>query len=148
MEIIDKYPRMRFAPSGYFAFDAASQVVHYDPERIDSKIGRLSLLHEISHAILGHFHYDYDLELLSMELAAWNRTKQLAREHEVRFDGRYMSSCIDSYDSWIEQRATCPSCEQFASQVAEDEYRCFACTTRWKVSGELNERVIRRIIKS
>lgn len=147
MEIIDKYPRMRFAPTGYFAFDAATEVIHYDPKRINSKIGRLSLLHEISHALLGHFHYDYDLELLSMELAAWQRTQELAQKHSISYDNQYADSCIESYDAWVQQRATCPECEQFSSQIADDEYRCFACTTRWKVAGELNERVIRRVIK-
>lgn len=147
MELIAAYPHKRFAPTGYFAYDASTDVIHYDPKRIDTKVGRLSLLHEISHALLGHFHYDFDIELLVMELDAWARTEELAAAHNVNFDHGYMDGCIDSYDRWLTERATCPSCEQFASQTAEDEYRCFGCTTRWKVRGELNERVVRLVIK-
>ena len=65
MEIIAAYPEQRFLPAGYFAYDASEDIVNYDPGLLRRNSGKLALLHEISHAILGHFHYRFDFELFA-----------------------------------------------------------------------------------
>lgn len=147
MEIIAHFPGIHFIESSYFAYDAAEDEIHYDSVRLNSAIGRLSLLHEISHYLLGHFHYNFDIELLMMEVAAWDKTRELAQQLSVTADEHYIADCIDSYDNWLTKRATCPVCHNFCLQQNETEFRCFVCDTRWRVSNRADARVVRRLIQ-
>ncbi len=146
MELIAQYPAMKFLPAGYFAYDAAEEVVNYDPVRLQSQSGQLALLHEISHATLGHFHYRFDFELFVMEARAWHLTRELAKQHGVDVDEAYIEDCIDSYDEWLTKRATCPGCGTFNIQSVPNEFECYACQTSWKVSEDLQKTVQRKII--
>ena len=100
MEIIAAYPKQRFLPAGYFAYDASEDIVNYDPVGIKTNSGKLALLHEISHAMLGHFHYRFDFELYAMEMDAWNKTRELANKHKLNINEDYINACMDSYDEW------------------------------------------------
>ncbi len=141
------FPQLEFVESSYFAYDAAEDQIHYDSSRLDSMLGRLSLLHEISHCLLGHFHYSFDMELLMMEVAAWDKTRQLASELALPADEHYIADCIESYDAWVTKRATCPVCNNFCLQQTETEFRCFQCAARWRVSNRPDARVMRRLIQ-
>lgn len=145
MEIIAAHSQYRFLPAGFFSYDAADDVINYDPVRLKTLNGQVSLLHEISHCKLGHFHYQSDLELLMMEVAAWHYTRTLAREHGIEIDEEYIQDCVDSYDNWVEKRGTCPSCQNFCIEQ-DSKYTCFVCNTRWQVSPEPQQRIIRRKI--
>ena len=97
MEIISAYPKQKFLPAGYFAYDASDDVINYDPVMLESTDGKLALLHEISHATLGHFHYRFDFELFAMEMDAWNLTRKLAHKHSLKLNESYISDCMESY---------------------------------------------------
>ncbi len=146
MELLAKFSNYRFLPAGYFSYDAADEVINYDPIRLKKTNGKISLLHEISHCELGHFHYRYDMELLMMEVAAWNHTKKLADQHGVRVNEAYIKDCIESYDEWVNRRGSCPTCDNFCLEYKESRYNCFVCDTRWQVSPEPQKRIQRRII--
>lgn len=146
IEIIAKYDQYKFLPAGFFSYDAADEVINYDPSRLHKENGKISLLHEISHCELGHFHYRYDIELLMMEIAAWHYTEKLAKEHGVQLDDGYIDSCIESYDDWINKRGTCPTCNNFCIEQTENNYSCFVCKTNWQVSNEPQKRVTRKIL--
>lgn len=148
IELISAYKQYRFLPAGYFSYDAADEVINYDPVRLEQRHGKISLLHEISHCELGHFHYRYDLELLMMEIAAWHYTKQLADKHGVELDDGYVQDCIDSYDKWVDQRGTCPKCQNFCIEQNENTFCCFICNAKWTVSSEPQKRVIRKLIEA
>ncbi|MSR68692.1 hypothetical protein EXS66_02835 [Candidatus Saccharibacteria bacterium] len=147
MEIMAVYPQQRFLPAGYFAYDASEDIVNYDPLKIRNNAGKLALLHEISHALLGHFHYRFDFELYAMEMDAWNMTRSLAIKHAVGVQESYINECMDSYDVWLTKRGTCPRCSQFNLQSKPNEFRCYRCLTRWKVSQDIQSSIRRVVIK-
>ena len=147
MEIIASYDKYRFLPAGFFSYDASEDIINYDPRRLRSPAGKISLLHEISHCELGHFNYRYDMELLMMEIDAWNYTKTLAKKHDVYIDDGYIEQCIESYDTWVTKRATCPKCDNFCLEESENIYSCYVCSTRWKVSSEPQKQVSRKVIR-
>lgn len=146
MDIIRSFDELTFLPSGYFAYDAASEVINYNPDDLQEHLGRLSLVHEISHALLNHFNYSYDIELLLMEIDAWAKTRELCNKLGLAVDEDYISDCIESYDSWLTARSTCPKCNNFCMQKAPNRFRCFLCGCEWKVNDRKDCRVIRKII--
>ncbi len=143
MDIIRSYPNYSFVSSGYFAFDASEELVHYDESELGSNEGRLSLLHEISHAELGHFTFTNDFELLVMEAQAWHLTKRLCNEHGVRINDIYIQSCIDTYDHWLSTRSSCPHCKNFCLPGTKDphNFRCFLCGCKWQASSNPHDAI-------
>ena len=146
MEIISAYPDFRFLPAGYFAYDASEDIINYDASEISRNSGKLALLHELSHSMLGHFHYRFDFELYAMEMDAWNKTKDLAKFHSVMVDEDYINKCMDSYDIWLTKRGTCPECKEFNIQTLPNQYKCFRCHTQWRVSEDIQASVRRYIV--
>ena len=91
------------------------------------------MLHEVAHAELNHFDYATDLELVVMECRAWQRTRQLARQHNVALDELYVADCLTGYSDWLTLRASCPDCQNFSLQADSTTYRCFRCQTSWRI---------------
>lgn len=135
----------KMIPGERFSYDSGERTIHYVPEAIDTKSGKLAFLHEISHANLGHFSYRYDIELLTMEIEAWEETKRLAEEHKVSIDNEYINDCLSSYDQWITKRATCPKCKTFGLQKSTVLFSCFVCDAKWKVNKR-KDREVRRVL--
>jgi len=147
MDIINYFTDLQFEPANFFLYSSSQEIVYYNPQKLQTNIGRLNLLHEISHSLLGHTDYDYDIELLIMEVKAWDKTRELAPQFKVKIDESYIRQCIQSYDQWVSLRATCPSCKNFNFQHSKSEFRCFNCQTRWQVNSRKDKRVTRTIIK-
>jgi len=137
------YPELRFASGDEFLFDAADDIIYYVADAIDQLEGQLALLHEIAHAKLGHFHYASDFELFAMETQAWRLTRHLALTHDLIVPRGYIEDCLDTYNTWLTKRATCPACHNFSTQEDEVTYRCFMCDTRWRVTIDALERTRR-----
>lgn len=93
-----------------------------------------SLLHEASHALLGHQVYKTDFELLLLEVAAWRKAKKLAEQFTINIDEDHIQDCLDTYRDWLHQRATCPRCSTVSLQAAVKEYQCHNCGAFWRVS--------------
>lgn len=151
MDIMRHYNELKFEPIDYFAFSASEDVVYYDHVELasDSNEARLALLHEISHALLGHFTYSSDFELMIMEAEAWHKTKQLCDSFGVQLDEAYIEDCIHSYDHWLTTRSTCPNCKNFClSSKQPDTYRCFVCGCKWQTTSDRFSRVEQSIIAS
>lgn len=146
MDIIADYSDLVFVENEYFAYDAAQEVVNFDTSEINTQIGKLSLLHEIAHAKLGHFQYGTDFELLLMEIDAWHLTRQLASRHKVKIDEVFIDQCIATYDNWLNARSTCPSCDTFCLELGPHVFHCFMCGTEWQVNKRRDCRPIRKII--
>ena len=120
--------------------------ITYDEERIGQNDGKLALLHEIAHARLGHRIYKYDIQLITMEMDAWDMTRQLALQFELTIDEEHIAHCIETYDEWLTKRATCPDCGNFSLQRGRDSYSCFACGAQWEVNWRKDRRVKRTVI--
>ncbi len=143
MDIVAHYNELIFEPSDYFAFSASEECIYFDEAELAHNHGRLALLHEVSHALLGHFTYASDFELLVMEAQAWHKTAELCEAFDVSVDHTYINACIDSYDAWLCDRSTCPRCNNLclATRQNQDRYRCFSCGCRWQATSNRFDKV-------
>jgi hypothetical protein len=117
-----------------FLWSPKDKVVQYQADRLKSKFGQWSLLHEIAHGRLNHHSYASDFELLQLEVDAWNEAKKLSRHLTIDIDPHYVEDCLDTYRDWLHQRSTCPTCGSVGLQHDAREYRCHNCLTTWHVS--------------
>lgn len=129
------YPHLTFVPAASFYWSPETHEVFYDDTKHAEASSIWSLLHETSHALLGHTTYKADLELLHLEVAAWAHALTLAREHGISIDDDYVQDCLDTYRDWLYRRSLCPGCGAQCLQIdATQFYKCFNCHMRWHVS--------------
>jgi len=116
-----------------FSWSASSDEIKHpnitDPEHI------WSLLHEISHAELGHSDFDTDVALLVMEAAAWQHAAtQVAPLYDVRISPDYIEDHLDTYRRWLHERSRCPRCSQNGMQTKTKIYSCLHCRFLWRTN--------------
>lgn len=145
MSFLENFPDLNFIAGRFFMWAPSQDAIFYDPSRLKNNDGKLALLHEIGHARLRHRFYKYDMELLQMEMDAWDVVRQLAPTFGLSVDEDHIRNCIATYDEWLSKRATCPDCDNFSLQKDFTHYACFACGSRWKVNERLDRRVKRTI---
>ncbi len=146
MQLLDEFPEITFVPGRFFMWSPHTKSITYDERRMSTNNGRLALLHEIGHARLGHRIYKYDMELLGMEMDAWDVARQLAPRFNVSINEDHIASTIATYDTWLTKRATCPDCSNFSLQRGRDSYGCFACGAKWQVNWRKDRQVRRTVI--
>lgn len=129
-----KYPSLKFVQGKSFYWSPETSEIYYSDEKSE-KEALWSLLHETGHALLKHVSYKADYELLSLELAAWEKAKQLATEMKIEISQDHIEDCLDTYRDWLHKRSICPSCSTKCLQQDNHKYyRCFNCHTKWAVS--------------
>jgi len=128
-----RFPQISFRAADTFYWSPREQAVHY--RTTENATDTWSLLHETSHALLSHTDYGSDFELLSLEVAAWERAQSLAKELDVpAIDTEYIEDCLDTYRDWLHKRSACPDCGQTSLQTSERAYRCLNCAETWQVT--------------
>ena len=128
------YPAVSFVEGSRFSWHAGHGRVAYPRHTSNTVHGIFSLLHEVGHAIKHHKDYTHDIELLQLEVAAWDQARLLAERYRVELDEDYIQDCLDTYRDWLHLRATCPACFGRSLQVSRSTYRCHNCGTQWSVS--------------
>jgi len=128
------FPNLTFEPGTTFCWSPSLQHVLYIPTAKPPR-GAWSLLHELSHALLGHLDYQSDFELLKMEVAAWHKAEELATHYDLNINEDHIQKCLNTYRDWLHQRSTCPTCGNKCLQADPKHYRCFNCGATWKVSA-------------
>lgn len=93
-----------------------------------------ALLHECAHALLGHKVYSQDMELLLLEVAAWEKAKSLGASLGITINEDHIQDCLDTYRDWLHQRSTCPRCSTVSLQTSPQRYQCHNCSASWQVS--------------
>lgn len=130
-----KYPDLKFSAGQKFYWSPESGEIVYHRSAKGVK-ATWSLLHETGHALLGHQNYQADYELVRLEVAAWERAKQIANELDITIDEDHIQDCLDTYRDWLYKRSICPNCNTKSLQQGDFvHYRCFNCHTRWRVSS-------------
>lgn len=130
-----KYPDLRYTSNNKFYWSPETSEIFYK-QSARGKQARWSLLHETGHALLGHKNYQADYELLRLEVAAWERAKQVARQLNITIDEDHIQDCLDTYRDWLYKRSICPNCNTKSLQQGDFvHYRCFNCHTKWRVSA-------------
>lgn len=126
------YPQLTFREGSHFYWSPGEQVVYY--AEIGGESDAWTLLHETSHGLLQHTNYHSDFELLQLELAAWEKAKELGNTHGLRISCDHIEDCLDTYRDWLHKRSLCPTCGVKSLQRDKRSYGCMNCGTTWQVS--------------
>lgn len=124
------YPQFLFKKTDSFLWSPSERAIYYSVE--DG--GYNFLLHELSHGLLDHTDYHYDVELIAMERTAWDKALELAACYNVTINDDLIQSTLDTYRDWLHARSTCPNCKATGLQVKKRVYSCPACRHSWKVN--------------
>jgi len=71
-----RFPNISYREGSTFCWSPRTREVFYVPSQ-RSQSATWSLLHETAHALLGHIAYQTDFELVRMEVAAWEKAKDI-----------------------------------------------------------------------
>lgn len=124
------HPSIPLRPAKNFLWIPQENTVEYDPSG-----DAAYLLHELGHALQGHDSYNHDIELLSIERAAWTyATSHLAATYKVDIPSELVEESLDTYREWLHARSTCPDCHLNGMQSGPRLYRCVSCTATWSVN--------------
>lgn len=130
-QLKSSYPQFTFERGDKFQWSYAEKTIYYDSLANNQAI---LLLHELSHALLGHSSYNRDIQLISMERQAWDHTTKLAPLYGVLIDDEIVQLNLDSYRNWLHTRSSCPKCSANGLQTDEYIYKCPACNHMWRVN--------------
>ncbi|HSX47711.1 MAG TPA: hypothetical protein VLF63_02965 [Patescibacteria group bacterium] len=129
-----KYPEVKFKSGHQFYWSPKTNQVIYK-EGSNNIHDTWSLLHETGHALLNHATYKSDYELINIEVAAWHKAQDLAKQFNLEIDKDHIEDCLDTYRDWVYNRSICPNCTAKSIQQENyHQYRCFNCKTVWRVS--------------
>lgn len=122
------FPHLVFQASDDFHWSPETKTVHYcTNEELPDE-----LLHETAHGLLGHTHYERDIDLLKIERDAWSYAqKELAPRFNVEIADTTIEDALDSYRDWLHARSRCPHCSQTGIQTETKTYKCLACNESW-----------------
>jgi hypothetical protein len=130
-----EYPSIEFIPAKVFYWSPKKQAIMYRQGVKNQTEACFTLLHETGHALLDHKHFSNDFELLSLEVAAWEKAKQIAPAYQLEIDEDHLQDCLDSYRDWLFRRALCPVCATTTlQQDSSSMYRCHNCHATWQVA--------------
>lgn len=128
------YPAVSFTAGKNFFWSPETQEVFYKATGNDLR-QTWSLLHETGHALLQHSSYQADIQLIKLELAAWEKAQELGRQFGITIDEEHIQDCLDTYRDWLYSRSICPTCTTKCLQQSDlAHYRCFNCHTVWRVT--------------
>lgn len=132
------HPDVSFVEADQFSWSPHNRTIFYNASFPNAEA---LLLHELSHALLGHRAYERDVELVSMETAAWEKAVAYAKENAARLTGfslkldtTVIQDHLDTYREWLHARSTCPNCSANGYQTDVSQYSCPACSHSWKVN--------------
>lgn len=125
------HPTIAFVEADQFSWSPSQQTVFYNHHQ--PQAAQL-LLHELSHALLGHRNYYRDVELVAMESRAWEEARRYAEMYNVRIQSAVIQDHLDTYRDWLHARSLCPACSANGYQIQTSEYECPACFQRWRVN--------------
>jgi len=140
------FPDITFIQGDSFFWTPSERKITYTSHQDVAEHGVWSLLHEVSHAQLGHKTYENDFELLKIEASAWQTAKKLGKKYAINIDLEHIQDCLDTYRDWLHKRASCPSCSVVSIQRNDGVYQCFNCLTTWKVPRSPLCRVTKKVL--
>ncbi len=138
------FPELKFEEASQFSWHGGKHVISYNTAQLKDERGLWALLHEIGHAQLKHADYTSDIELLHMEVEAWEKAHESAKKYGIHLDDTYIEDALDSYRDWLHIRSTCPTCQERCTQQDAHTYRCHNCGNSWRVTRSRHCRPYRK----
>lgn len=136
-------PSITFREGATFVWSPEARQITYVSSDAESE--PWSLLHEVSHGLLGHTTYTSDIDLLQKEVEAWEKASALSTRYSIVIDQEFVQHCLDSYRDWLHKRSVCPACHLQGIQKSLDTYSCINCVNTWNVTKERFCRPYRRL---
>ncbi len=139
------FPQFKLESGQDFYWSPDKQTIFFRPLKThaDAKV----LLHEMSHALLGHHNFSRDIELLKMEREAWTYAqRELGEQYDVPIDDEDIEDSLEGYRGWLHDRSRCPHCTLTGIQATGNQYRCLGCSLEWSVNDARRKRLIRTTI--
>ena len=128
------YPNFTLRPGPQEHWSPKTNTITYNPHE-PLNLMRHGLLHELSHALLGHSDYQSDFELLKLEASAWELAAKIGKKYNVSISQNHIQNCLDTYRDWLHKRSACPKCGMRVPQKDPSHYHCFNCQNSWRVSA-------------
>ena len=141
LKIKENHPSIHLEARDVFSWSPKTATIYYIPDNNDRN--SWSLLHELGHALLNHKKFSGDINLLMMEIEAWEKAKDISKSYDITIPNEHIEDCIDTYRDWIHNRSKCPKCDNNTIQENSSSYRCFNCDFCWSVSIDQLCRVYR-----
>lgn len=140
------FPNISFEQGNTYRWSPKNATVIYNPDE-PHKHHEVTLLHELSHALLQHTTFHTDFELLLMEVSAWEKAQEIGRIYNIAIPDDHIQNCLDTYRDWLHMRSTCPRCAVNGLQDAHRKYKCPNCSNTWRVSSSRLCRPYRKNIR-
>jgi len=125
------HPAVQFHQAEEFRWSPEEHTVFY---ATNAKDADALLLHELAHGLLDHHTYNQDVALVTIEMQAWEKARELAITYGVTIDEEALQDHLDTYREWLHARSTCPECEAIGYEEKPRHYRCLACAHLWRVN--------------
>ncbi len=135
------FPSIHFEESDESKWAPETKTVYFDTKRPHAD---WSLLHETGHMLAEHTNYSTDIELLQMELEAWQKAQEISAKYDIKISKDHIEDCLDSYRDWLYKRSLCPTCSQTGIEKTSGTYSCINCAATWQVTRERFCRVYRK----
>jgi len=133
-KINKRVPSITFQSGDAFYWSPKKSLIMYQEKALLDDNGKWALLHEAGHAELDHTSYDSDFELLIMEVAAWEKAREIGKSVGIIIPDTHIQDCLDTYRDWLHERSTCPTCSTVSFQQSAIRYKCHNCPATWQVS--------------
>lgn len=125
--LVASFPELSFKPGKKFLFRPKKTVFYAE----ENKNFPLLLLHETAHALLGHFSFSTELERLTIERDAWEKTRSLCADFALPFDEEFAEANLDTYRDWLHQKTLCKTCGLTCLEVDSESLYCPFCQKRF-----------------
>ena len=123
LQIQHDFNLFNFKPGKKFLFRPPKTII-LGP---DEPLASLLLLHELSHALLGHKSFVTDIERIKMESDAWAKTRELADKYNIVPDEEFIENQLDTYRDWLHTKSKCKKCGLTRYQTRDGVYHCPFC---------------------
>ena len=137
------FRHLKFVEDEIYYWSPKDQEVHYRKDS-SSEADVWRLLHEIGHAVLDHKRFRLDIDLVHLEIAAWEQAKKISRKYDLTISEDHIQDCLDTYRDWLYRRSICPNCMNTSLQDSSNSYSCYNCNNSWKVSASRTCRTYRK----
>lgn len=130
-QLEDDFPSHKFEKSSLFSWSPTDNTIFFD---INDNNCQILILHELAHSLLNHTDYSRDVELITIERSAWDKSVELCQKYSIQYSDTFAQLNLDTYRDWLHDRSTCPNCKATGIQSNKNKYKCLSCNYIWRVN--------------
>lgn len=124
------FSQFSFVEGESFSWNFETQTIFFE----NSPNFEAQILHELGHALNSHANFEMDIQLLQMEVEAWQTARELSKKYGIKISNDLVENHLDTYRDWLHKRSLCPNCLVNGFQQSDLSYKCPACRAVWSVN--------------